>query len=127
MDWDDYPNFAEAEFACKCGCGRADMDPAFITWLEGIRGLFRRPMVINSGFRCPDYNEQVSTTGRNGPHTTGQACDVAASGDAAISLIKMATAMDVQGLGIAQKGNHAGRFLHLDLCDPPTRPWVWSY
>ena len=126
MNWDDYANFSEAEFACKCGCGRADMDPEFMGWLQSVRDKLAAPMMITSGFRCPDYNEQVSNTGRGGPHTTGKACDVGVRAAAALALIKVATAMDVHGLGTSQKGPHLSRFLHLDRCIA-NRPWVWSY
>ena len=31
LDWSLYPNFTEAEMACKCGCGATDMNPIFIS------------------------------------------------------------------------------------------------
>lgn len=64
--------------ACPCGCGRADMDMEFMLTLDEIREACGFPFRVNSGFRCPTYNAQISSTGARGPHTTGKAIDIAA-------------------------------------------------
>jgi len=74
IHWSHYSNFKEAEFACQCGCGKADMDPGFISKLQQVRTVIARdgndmPMRITSGFRCAIHNQKVSSTGPNGPHT----------------------------------------------------------
>lgn len=129
-DWDAYPNFAHHEMVCSCGCGRADMHPVFMDRLQRVRRQFRQPMVITSGFRCPDYNDRVSSTGRDGPHTTGRAVDVAVVGGEALDLLVMARGQGFTGIGVKQHGPHNGRFVHMD--DLPDhyagpRPWLWSY
>lgn len=144
MNWDKYPNFSRSEMVCSCGCGRADMEPEFMRRLQRLRSHYNRPMVITSGYRCPDYNARVGTTGRDGPHTTGKAVDVAVRGADARDLASMAMTYGFTGIGVQQKGE--GRFLHLDLLpvndpgsdpddpdnddydpDQPPRPWLWSY
>ena len=127
MNWSLYKNFSAQEFACQCGCGKADMTPAFMEWLQHLRDLVDAPLAISSGYRCPDHNNAVSSTGFDGPHTTGEACDILVRGGQAHRLLQFAYGTDVKGVGVSQKGDHAKRFVHLDRCRSAMRPWVWSY
>ncbi len=123
-DWFDYANFSESEMRCKCGCGRADMDPDFMALLQGARDAYRRPMVVNSGFRCPEYDKAV---GGAGAHPTGRAADISVTGEDTHSLLTVALVLGMRGIGLKQHGPHKWRFMHLDDLDGPTRPWVWTY
>lgn len=135
IEWDRYEHFSEGEFVCRCGCGRADMDPDLLHRLQSLRYRFGGPLIISSGFRCPDHNERVSGTGRDGPHTTGKAVDIKIHGMKAWTLLA-AAAGAFNGIGIAQKGKlssrHTSRFIHLDTledreCRGAIRPMIWSY
>jgi uncharacterized protein YcbK (DUF882 family) len=132
IDWSDYANFSEREFACKgfakglCSCGGlAKMDPQFMDKLQRTRNLFGRPMVVNSGYRCPEYNVLVSKkkTGSSGPHTTGRAADIKVASPAVVTLISAALAADMLGFGPLQHGPYRGRYLHLD----DLRRRLWTY
>ena len=125
IDWSDYPHFEESEFRCRC-CDLALMEDSFMIRLELIRFVYGRPMIVNSGYRCPDQNERVSSTGRDGPHTSGRAADFRVSGHDAFALLALAIGKGMTGLGIKQHGKN-NRFLHLDDLSGETRPWVWSY
>ena len=129
LDWTDYPNFTEAEFRCKCGCGRAEMKPRFMNWLQGLRTAAGFVFDVNSGFRCPEYNDRVSSTGLAGPHTTGEAVDIGVARKDAHELTRLAFVDGVSGYGAKQRGG--GRFLHLDLCTEAgghvPRPTIWTY
>ena len=124
IDWSDYLNFTEAEMRCKCGCGRADMKPSFMMTLQRVRNAFGWPMVVNSGFRCPDYDKSI---GGVGIHPKGRSADIRVSGEKAYHLLGCAYAMDVRGIGLKQHGAWAGRFMHLDTEGGRTRPRVWTY
>ena len=130
MNWNDYPNFSEHEFACQCGCGAA-MDPLFMRELQRIRTACDVGFVISSGYRCPDHNNRVSSTGKTGPHTTGKASDIAVYGERAFIVIREALRGSlVSGVGDRQKGPHDKRFVHLDILPAAPgrpRPWKWSY
>jgi uncharacterized protein YcbK (DUF882 family) len=122
--------FKPSEFACKCGCGGgiAEMNPDFLERLDYLREDFGAPLVLTSAFRCSKHNQSVSTTGANGPHTTGRAVDILIARRDALSLIPLAYNSGFTGIGVQQKG--AVRFIHLDdlpdgLSGP--RPTVWSY
>lgn len=120
MNWEQFENFSEEEFECQCGCGRADMDEGVLARLQQIRTKLGFPFPINSGFRCPSHNESVSSTGRDGPHTTGKAIDVGLSRVNARLFLEEAVLV-FSGVGVQQKGE--GRFIHVDTLGYR----IWSY
>ncbi len=99
------------------------MDPGFIALLQDIRTELGFPLVINSGFRCPDHNARVSSTGPDGPHTTGRAVDIAATSASAWLILEAALRRKVPRVGLART------FVHLDVSDSPShpRPRAWTY
>jgi uncharacterized protein YcbK (DUF882 family) len=119
--------FKREEFKCK-HCGAEKMDPAFLVLLDELRHRCGFPLPVTSGYRCPAYNDKVSTTGPNGPHTTGKAADIGVSRHRAYDVLRHALAMGFTGIGVKQKGEE--RFVHLDTLTEPQaapRPTVWSY
>jgi len=127
-DWSKYPNFDRSEFICKCGCGQEEMDEEFLEKLQNIRVEAGFPFIINSGYRCPDHNDRVSGTGRNGPHTTGMAVDIGVMGANAHHLTVIGILHGMTGIGVCQRGPWDKRFIHLDfIVDHNKRPWMWSY
>ena len=129
VDWSEVEFFNRSEFACK-HCGRCEMDETFVMRIDELRRKFGEPLRVSSGYRCPEHNAAVSSTGADGPHTTGRAVDLVVSRGEAHRLLKLIMTMGgFSGVGIQQKG--AGRFLHIDdLRDNETagpRPTIWSY
>jgi zinc D-Ala-D-Ala carboxypeptidase len=118
--------FTDKELACRCGCGLLP-PPDFRAKLERLRERFGKPLIVTSGARCAMYNELVSGTGYNGPHTK-RACDFGVQGADALHLIDLALEQGFTGIGVQQKGK--GRFVHVDdLPNEPgqPRPTLWSY
>ena len=104
------------------------MDEEFLERLQTVRNKFGAAMHLSSGYRCPVWNDQVSKSGRTGPHTTGHAAvDVKVSGKYALRLIEIALACGMQGVGIKQHGEYASRWIHLDDLTEGIRPHIWSY
>ena len=127
--WDDIQYFSQAEFTCT-HCGEEQMLEAFVRKIDALRDAYGAPLSIASGFRCPVHNNAVSSTGLTGPHTTGCAADIHVVGSGAHQLMKLAFITGFSGVGVAQKGSHNSRFLHLDVLEAGEgrpRPWVWSY
>ncbi|MEW5251275.1 D-Ala-D-Ala carboxypeptidase family metallohydrolase [Microbulbifer sp. 2201CG32-9] len=119
--------FTEEELACRC-CGKNHFSDDTLRRLIRVRERLNKPMVINSGYRCPSHCTKIGSTMT---HTTGQAVDVSVAGGRAYELLSIAQEEGFTGIGVKQKGAHGGRFLHLDDLEPVpgerTRPTVWSY
>lgn len=115
------------EFACK-HCGENLIQRPLVDELDTLRHQAGFPLVISSGYRCPVHNQAVSSTGPNGPHTTGWAVDLRVDRARAHRVLELALLAGFHGIGVQQKGAH--RFIHLDrVPNTPTspRPTVWSY
>ena len=120
--------FSYNELKCKCGCDKCLIQEDFLAKLDDLRESMDMPLVITSGYRCPDHNEKVSFSGRNGSHTTGRAVDIGVNRKDAYLLLQFAFLKKFTGIGVHQSG--AGRFIHLDdltNLDKGIRPTVWSY
>lgn len=122
------PHFTREELACR-HCGRMTIPMPSIERLERVRVRCGFPFIVSSGDRCPDHNEDKSSTGRDGPHTRA-AFDIVVVGDKALRLVQVAIEEGFIGIGVKQHGPHGKRFIHLDdLPNAPgqPRPWLWSY
>jgi zinc D-Ala-D-Ala carboxypeptidase len=129
VDWLTIKHFQRSEFICRC-CGDEHMQDAFVRKLDDLRGRVGFPLVVSSGWRCPEHNQRVSTTGTTGPHTTGRAADLLLSGGQAFKVLTQCVLGGwMTGIGLHQRGPHALRFVHLDDLPAPDhpRPVVWTY
>ena len=122
-------NFSTNEMMCHCGCKDSDMDEEFMKILQHIREEMQRPLAISSAARCSSWNEQVSSTGKSGPHTFRKAADILISGADAMRLFAVAQRHGISGIGLSQRGPHNKRFCHIDSLTPAEgpRPTVWTY
>jgi zinc D-Ala-D-Ala carboxypeptidase len=131
MSISSWKYFSLDELKCKCGeCGSTglEMDNAFMQVIIMLRQKINSPFKVTSAYRCHKYNNQVSTTGLNGPHTTGKAIDIGCRNETALHILREALYIQMPGIGVNQKGD--GRFIHLDMCssvDKLPRPNIWSY
>lgn len=118
--------FKRTDFDCACGKCTNLIDDQLINSLDELRERVGFPLIVSSGYRCPEHNQRVSSTGPSGPHTTGRAVDLAVSHDKAWFVLSEAFRMGFTGIGV--KGHGSGRFVHLDaIADEKIRPRVWSY
>lgn len=127
--------FTYDELCCKCDrcveVRKQDADSgawfktpeftAFMAVLIELREKAGFPFVITSGHRCPNWNNILSSTGFNGPHTIG-AVDIAVTHERAYKLNQLASARNL-GLGPNQAGSLASRFFHIDNIGPR----LWTY
>jgi uncharacterized protein YcbK (DUF882 family) len=51
--------FERWEFACKCGCGFDTVDVETLEVLEELKRWYGQIVIISSGCRCREYNEQI--------------------------------------------------------------------
>lgn len=139
-----YLKFSIKELSCRCGCGlgQSEMHPDFMSKLSQLRFEANIPLQITSAVRCANHNIKVSSSGMTGPHTLvdlkdghGKRChavDIKIHGKELAHIIDLIGRYKIQftGLGLKQKGDYSGRFLHID--DLPysanrQRPWIWTY
>ena len=123
----DNPYFSEDELRCK-GTDECSMNDSFMEKLINIRSELDRPMIINSGYRHPAHNSAIGGV-KASPHVFGRAVDIAAIGEVAYEIVRLAMKNGMTGIGVAQRGSHDRRFIHLDdmSSDTHPRPWIWSY
>ena len=84
------------------------MDAGFMKKVEHIRCVLNFPFIVASAYRCPDYNEQVSSTGRSGPHTTGRAIDIKCNSRQRYMIQEQAMKLGMTRFGIGKT------FIHID-------------
>lgn len=110
------------------GSGERFMDRLFLTNLDALRHKCGFPFIITSGYRTPEYNNAISTTGRSGPHTHGKAIDVLVSSGNTFIILENAMEMECfTGFGFKQHGEN--RYMHIDSLSKHEgpRPNIWSY
>jgi len=123
-EWDPrWVNFNPEEFKCSC-CGRLEVHSDLVDLLQKAREDLGFPITINSAYRCPTHNDNVSSTGLAGPHTTAKACDIHVSNSQHRKELIDYFSNKVTGLGIAKT------FIHIDILtkdEIPHRPNCWLY
>lgn len=64
---------------CPC-CGQLKISPLQLETLDAVREGIGKPVIINSGYRCPHHNSTLPNSVPNSGHTTGEACDIYVKG-----------------------------------------------
>lgn len=130
--------FSLEELTCHCGCGQMKMQADAMKKFVKLRRFFGGPLIVTSGYRCPEYDAKIGTSGSpgSGPHTEGVALDINIFGDDLDKLMGIVY-HELKGIftgkGIMQVPGTSlnKRLLHLDSL--PTgnpihpRPGLWSY
>ena len=73
-------NFKIQEFECKGGCDMPlevyENIIKLASQLQFLRDYTGRPITINSGYRCPEYNAKISGSSKKSQHQYGKAADI---------------------------------------------------
>lgn len=107
------PHFDSDEFACR-HCGRSEVTDELVMRLERLRAIVGRPLVVVSGFRCPQHNRAVGGAKRS-RHLSGEAADLE------VGYARVSEAAHAGFLGIGAKRGWA---THVDVRKEPAR---WQY
>ena len=67
-------HFIGKEMACKDGAEEYMYAPELMNVLDNIRDHFNKPVIINSGYRTPEWNMKVGGA-KNSYHVKGMAAD----------------------------------------------------
>lgn len=72
-------NITLRELECRCGCATPPQVLAHLvtlaTFLQRVRDLYNKPIIINSGYRCTSHNTKVGGAPRS-YHLLGIAADI---------------------------------------------------
>ena len=95
------------------------LHPLLLQKLKCLRFKADKTVIINSGFRCPDYNRKVNGV-KVSYHLLGMAVDIHVPGMSLKDLLLIAKEIGFKGIGFYPKRN----FLHLDI--RPTGQARWQ-
>jgi len=110
--WDD---FAPEEVACR-HCGELIIHFESMDCLQALRTRLGKPLILNSAYRCLDWNHLCSGSPRS-KHLLGKAFDLDLAGHDRDELVAAALAVGFRGIG------KYDTFLHIDV--RPT-PATWT-
>ena len=122
-------NFSISEFECNCGNCKMTADVKnnvfkLAEQLQILRDKVKKPIKINSAFRCANYNDNVIKGAKNSQHKLGKAADIVVIGmtpNEVHELVCEIVECDELNFGGIGKYN---TFTHLDIRDKKSR---WDY
>ncbi len=73
-------HFKKEEFECRCWCGMPaavlqNLEALVTHVLDPVREKYGRPIMVNSGYRCPEHNREVGGAFHS-QHIKGEAADI---------------------------------------------------
>ncbi len=113
-------NFNKEEYACKCGCGVADIKQELAVKVQQVRDLVGRSIIINSGVRCERHNGNIGAS-ETSSHIGGWAADLGYKGSGERYQLLNAAFQIFDRVGIAKN------FIHVDVDANKTAGVVWLY
>ena len=85
--------FNEKEFVCRC-CGelppsiRENIEALVHEVLDPARDRYGKPIIVNSGYRCPKHNKEEGGVA-NSQHLRGEAADIRPSTNSGTDLARL--------------------------------------
>ena len=110
-------DFKLYEFECHDGNHEVKIDPELVEKLQKLRDLVKKPIIINSGYRTPDYNKKIGGV-PNSQHIQGKASDIVIKGYTPEQVKVLAKKVGFRGLGLYDN------FTHVDVRATPSE---WDY
>jgi uncharacterized protein YcbK (DUF882 family) len=112
-------HFNSEEFNCQCGCGTGHIAQNLVLILEKVRVAIDRPMRINSGIRCLEYNRSIKSSDTSS-HIKGIAVDVGCTQMSDRYLLMNEFVKHFKRIGIHKE------FIHVDI-DTEKRNGIFVY
>ena len=113
-------HFKAHEFACP-HCGDLKIDSHLILLLEDLREHLSKPLIVTSGYRCPEHNRKVGGV-PNSAHTGGLAVDIRClSSRTRYRILEFLLKRGIQRIGVGRD------FIHIDIDDEKPKPVLWHY
>ncbi len=113
-------HFKAKEFLCK-HCGKVIIDSRLIELAERLRGYLGKPLIITSGYRCPEHNRRVGGV-PDSPHIKGLALDVLTeSSRERFKIFTWLVNNGVTRIGMAKT------YTHFDIDPDKPQEVIWDY
>ena len=111
-------NITLKELSCRCGCTAPPKVLAHLvtlaTFLQRVRDLYNKPIIINSGYRCTSHNSKVGGASRS-YHMDGIAADIYIKGVSSAKLFQTILESMKNGYIPAGGVRDYGTFVHYDF------------
>lgn len=102
-------NFKPSELACK-HCQEEKPNGELLAVLELVREHFKAPVVVTSGYRCPDHNANVGGAPAS-KHIDGTAADIKVKGVAPFKVFNYIDSIFPRTYGIGLYSS----WVHIDV------------
>lgn len=103
-------HFKANEFRCKDGNDEILICKELLEILEEVRNHFNAPVIINSGYRTPEWNTKVGGA-KCSYHMKGMAADIVVKGHTPKEVAKIASEIMKNHGGVIRYTN----FVHVDV------------
>lgn len=115
-------HFKKSEFDSPDEPGSGEkMNYGFLVLLDIIREHYKKPIVVNSGFRTKEHNAAVGGA-FDSSHLIGRAADIRVENDEdRAKIIFLMITLGIKRIGIGSN------FLHLDTDWDKPSPRIWHY
>lgn len=116
--------FVISEFACK-HCGELPpqgINKVLLEKLDELRARIGAPIIVTSGYRCPEHNAAVGGV-PNSQHVLGNAADIVCSAVSVDELADAAAAIGFDGIG----RYYSDGFVHVDCRDNGSSPNYYQW
>lgn len=112
--------FRKDEFTCKGNCCSNDVQQELIDRLNLLRHEFGKPIIVTSGYRCPEHNKKIGGH-PNSTHTRGIAADITCLDSKDLNQLYILCCKYFKAVGDGRDR----KFIHVDLRDDKIRRWTY--
>lgn len=114
--WQDIRYFTREEFRCKCGgkyCNGFPAEPSetLVRLADQVRKHFGSPMIVSSGLRCQQHNDNQPGSVPNSRHIVGKAVDFSVIGHNAVEVLSYVVTLPE----IRYAYQIDGSYVHMDV------------
>lgn len=114
--WADIQYFTREEFRCKCGgkyCNGFPAEPSetLVRLADQVRKHFGSPMIVSSGLRCQQHNDNQPGSVPNSRHIVGKAVDFSVIGHNAVEVLSYVVTLPE----IRYAYQIDGSYVHMDV------------
>lgn len=114
--WKDIKYFTREEFRCKCGgkyCNGFPAEPSetLVRLADQVRKHFGSPMIVSSGLRCQQHNDNQPGSVPNSRHIVGKAVDFSVIGHNAVEVLSYVVTLPE----IRYAYQIDGSYVHMDV------------